>query len=58
MPLTPEDIRTKSFTTVRFREGYEQAEVDEFLDQIDAELTRLIEENADLRRRLAAALSG
>ena len=40
MPLTPEDVRNKQFTTVRLREGYDEDEVDAFLDEVEAELTR------------------
>jgi DivIVA domain-containing protein len=40
MTVTPENIRSKLFTTVRLRSGYEQAEVDEFLDETEAELGR------------------
>ncbi|MFJ4712278.1 DivIVA domain-containing protein [Streptomyces sp. NPDC088785] len=55
MPLTPEDVRNKQFTTVRLREGYDEDEVDAFLDEVEAELTRLLRENEDLRAKLAAA---
>lgn len=55
MPLTPEDVHNKQFTTVRLREGYDEEEVDAFLDEVEAELTRLIRENEELRARLAAA---
>jgi DivIVA domain-containing protein len=58
MPLTPEGVRNKLFTTVRLREGYDQTEVDEFLDEVEAELGRLIAENDDLRSRLEAATRG
>jgi DivIVA domain-containing protein len=55
MPLTPEDVHNKQFTTVRLREGYDEEEVDAFLDEVEAELTRLLRENEDLRAKLAAA---
>ncbi|MDX3762774.1 DivIVA domain-containing protein [Streptomyces sp. AK02-04a] len=55
MPLTPEDVRNKQFTTVRLREGYDEDEVDAFLDKVEVELTRLVRENKDLRAKLAAA---
>ncbi len=58
MPLTPEDVRNKLFTTVRLREGYEQAEVDEFLDEVEAELIRLLKENDDLRQKVTDAGRG
>ncbi len=43
--LTPEDVRNKRFTPVRFREGYDMDEVDLFLDRVEAELVRLAAEN-------------
>ena len=57
MPLTPEDVRNKRFTPVRLREGYDMGEVDQFLDEVEAELERLTQENNDLRTKLAAASS-
>ena len=50
MPLTPEDVQNKRFTTVRFKEGYDEEEVDAFLDEVEAELRRLLSENDELRR--------
>ena len=32
--LTPSEIREHTFTTVRFKEGYDVDEVDDFLDQV------------------------
>ena len=58
MPLTPEDVSNKRFTPVRLREGYDMGEVDQFLDEVEAELARLTSENDDLRTKLAAAQSG
>jgi DivIVA domain-containing protein len=55
MPLTPEDVRSKRFTPVRFREGYDMSEVDRFLDEVEAELERLTSENDDLRTKLEVA---
>jgi DivIVA domain-containing protein len=55
MPLTPEDVHKKTFTPVRLREGYDMGEVDQFLDEVEVELTRLHAENDDLRAKLAAA---
>jgi len=55
MPLTAEDVVQKRFNPTKFREGYDQDEVDDFLDEVVAELRRLNEENEDLRRRLAQA---
>ena len=58
MPLTPEDVRNKRFTPVRLREGYDMGEVDQFLDEVEAELERLTVENDELRAKVAAASSG
>ena len=58
MPLTPEDVSNKRFTPVRLREGYDMGEVDQFLDEVEAELERLNKENDDLRTKLSAAQSG
>ena len=51
MPLTPEDVQKKQFSTVRFKEGYDEEEVDAFLDEVEAELRRLIAENSSLARQ-------
>src|SRR5918996_1091513 len=58
MPLTPEDVQNKEFTTVRLREGYDMQEVDEFLDEVEAELSRMHRENEELRDKLAAVTRG
>jgi DivIVA domain-containing protein len=58
MPLTLEDVSNKRFTPVRLREGYDMGEVDQFLDEVEAELARLTQENDELRAKLAAAQSG
>lgn len=58
MPLTPEDVSNKRFTPVRLREGYDMGEVDQFLDEVEAELARLTKENDDLRARLSSVQSG
>ncbi|RNL64993.1 DivIVA domain-containing protein [Nocardioides marmoriginsengisoli] len=58
MPLTPEDVSNKRFTPVRLREGYDMGEVDQFLDEVEAELDRLNKENDDLRTKLSAAQRG
>lgn len=55
MPLTPEDVVNKRFQPTKFREGYDQDEVDDFLDEIVIEMRRLTQENEDLRQRLLAA---
>jgi DivIVA domain-containing protein len=58
MPLTPEDVSNKRFTPVRLREGYDMGEVDQFLDEVEAELARLTKENDELRSKLAQAQQG
>ena len=58
MPLTPEDVSKKRFTPVRLREGYDMGEVDAFLDEVEAELERLLKENDDLRSKLSATDGG
>jgi DivIVA domain-containing protein len=54
MPLTPEDVVSKRFQATKFREGYDQDEVDDFLDDVVNELRRLNEENDELRQKLGA----
>jgi DivIVA domain-containing protein len=55
MPLTPEDVQKKQFSTVRFKEGYDEEEVDAFLDEVEAELRRLLADNQSLSRVAQAA---
>ena len=54
MALTPEDVVNKRFQPTKFREGYDQDEVDDFLDEVVVELRRLHQENEELRQRLIA----
>jgi DivIVA domain-containing protein len=54
MALTPEDVVNKRFQPTKFREGYDQDEVDDFLDDVVNELRRLTAENEDLREKLGA----
>ena len=58
MPLTPADVRNKQFSTTRLRPGYDEEEVDAFLDEVEVELDRLIQENEELRAKLAERLRG
>lgn len=53
MALTPEDIHNKEFTRA-FR-GYNELEVDAFLDELEVEVASMLSENTDLRERLASA---
>jgi DivIVA domain-containing protein len=57
MALTPEDVVNKRFQPTKFREGYDQDEVDDFLDEVVVELRRLNQENEELRQRLIASES-
>ncbi|QOD42833.1 DivIVA domain-containing protein [Clavibacter zhangzhiyongii] len=57
MALTPEDVVNKRFQPTKFREGYDQDEVDDFLDEVVVELRRLHQENEELRQRLSSGES-
>ena len=53
MPLTPADIHNIAFKKPPLgKRGYDEEEVDAFLDEVERQLTRLLEENQDLRGRL------
>jgi DivIVA domain-containing protein len=56
--LTPADVRDKQFSTTRLRPGYDEGEVDAFLDEVEAELGRLIQERDVLRTGLAEIVQG
>ncbi|WP_194949101.1 DivIVA domain-containing protein [Actinomyces trachealis] len=53
--LTADDVLNKKFQATKFREGYEQDEVDEFLDDVVDAMRQLEAENADLKAKLEAA---
>ena len=53
--LTADDVLNKKFPATKFREGYEQDEVDEFLDEVVEAMRQLEAENADLKAKLDAA---
>jgi DivIVA domain-containing protein len=54
MPLTPADVHNVAFSKPPIgKRGYNEDEVDAFLDLVEAELARLIEENDDLREQVA-----
>lgn len=53
MALTPEDVVEKRFQPTKFREGYDQDEVDDFLDEIVVEMRSLYKERDELRKRVA-----
>ena len=58
MALTPEDVVNKQFQQTKFREGYDQDEVDDFLDEVVVELRRLLQENNELKARLEGSDAG
>lgn len=47
--LTPADVQAKRFTETRLRRGYDEMEVDEFLDEVAMALAALTEEIERLR---------
>jgi DivIVA domain-containing protein len=49
MALTPQEVANKQFTTVRFKEGYDLDEVDNFLDEVELTLNAMTLEVQDLR---------
>jgi DivIVA domain-containing protein len=53
--LTADDVVLKKFQPTKFREGYDQVEVDDFLDEVAESMRQLSAENADLKEKLAAA---
>lgn len=58
MALTPDDVVTKQFQHVRFKDGFDPDEVDDFLDEIVVEWRKALEENTELKAKLAAYESG
>ncbi len=54
MALTPEDVVNKRFQSTKFREGYDQDEVDDFLDEVVVELRRLTKENEEMRGQVGS----
>lgn len=56
--LTADDVLNKKFQPTKFREGYDQDEVDDFLDEVVNTLRSLDAENAELKAKLEAAGNG
>ena len=53
MPLTPADVHNVAFKKPSIgKRGYDEEDVDAFLDEVERELARLIEENSELRAQL------
>lgn len=57
MALNPDEVVNKRFSATKFRQGYDEEEVDEFLDEVVSELRRLNGENEELRTKLSACES-
>jgi DivIVA domain-containing protein len=53
--LTADDVLNKKFQATKFREGYDQDEVDDFLDDVVNTLRAVQGENDELKGKLAAA---
>jgi DivIVA domain-containing protein len=59
MRLTPADVHNVAFKKPSIgKRGYDEDEVDAFLDLVEAELARLIEENNELTARVAGGSNG
>jgi DivIVA domain-containing protein len=59
MPLTPADVHNVAFKKPPIgKRGYDEEEVDAFLDEVERELARLIEENNDLRAQAGGRPGG
>ncbi|WP_084100457.1 DivIVA domain-containing protein [Demequina sp. NBRC 110051] len=56
--LTAEDVLNKAFSKTKYREGFDQDEVDDFLDEVAHTISSLIAERDDLAQRLAQAQAG
>jgi len=53
--LTADEVLNKKFQATKFREGYDQDEVDDFLDEVVNTLRAVQGENDELKNKLAAA---
>src|SRR5262245_25972238 len=59
MPLTPADVHNVAFKKPPIgKRGYDEEEVDAFLDEVERELARLIEENNELRAQAERGRGG
>jgi DivIVA domain-containing protein len=59
MPLTPADIHNVAFKKPPIgKRGYDEEEVDAFLDEVEQELIRLLEENGVLRDQMERGGAG
>lgn len=59
MPLTPADVHNVVFKKPPIgKRGYDEDDVDAFLDEVERELARLIEENNDLKAQVERGRTG
>lgn len=56
--LTAEDVLNKAFSKTKYREGFDQDEVDDFLDEVAHTVSSLIAERDDLAAKLQQAQGG
>lgn len=56
--LTAEDVLNKAFSKTKYREGFDQDEVDDFLDEVASTIAALTAERDELQSRLSQAGSG
>ena len=52
MAIMTDDVISKNFTATQLRRGYDEQEVDDFLDKIPVDLRRLTSDNDDLSERI------
>lgn len=53
MALTPEQVKTQNFNVTKFRDGYDLDQVDDFLDQVVADLEARDAEKQELEAKIA-----
>ncbi|NTV38670.1 MAG: DivIVA domain-containing protein [Demequinaceae bacterium] len=56
--LTAEDVLNKAFSKTKYREGFDQDEVDDFLDEVANAISALTAERDELQARLAQYQAG
>jgi len=56
--LTAEDVLNKAFSKTKYREGFDQDEVDDFLDEVANAISALTAERDDLQTRLSQYEAG
>ncbi|MGB8386151.1 MAG: DivIVA domain-containing protein, partial [Dermatophilaceae bacterium] len=58
MALTPEQVLNRQFQTTQFRKGYDERDVDDFLDEIVTEMRSLISQREDFKAQLNDCRAG